>query len=70
MQTINEQLALERLARKHGRHLAFLRRSPREHRAIPFAADAPRHEVRDAIIVGAVFAAFVGLLMTAPWWLA
>ena len=70
MQTINEQLALERLARKHERHLTFLRHSPREHRAIPFAEDAPRHEVRDAIIGGAAFAAFIGLLMTAPWWLA
>lgn len=68
-QTISEQLALERLARKHERHLRFLRHSPREQRWIPFEEGAPRHELRDAIIGGVVFAAFVGALATAPWWL-
>lgn len=69
-QTINEQLALERLARKHERHLTFLRHSPREHRAIPFAGDAPRHELRDAVIGLIAFAGLVAALVTAPWWLA
>ena len=41
MQTINEQLALERLARKHERHLTFLRHSPREERHIPFIDTRP-----------------------------
>ena len=41
MQTINEQLALERLARKHERHLTFLRHSPREHRDLPFLDTRP-----------------------------
>ena len=41
MQTINEQLALERLARKHERHLTFLRHSPREERHIPFLDTTP-----------------------------
>ena len=35
-QTISEQLALERLSRKHERHLRFLRHSPREERWLPF----------------------------------
>lgn len=41
MQTINEQLALERLARKHERHLKFMRHSPREERWIPFIDTTP-----------------------------
>lgn len=41
MQTINEQLALERLARKHERHLKFMRHSPREERWIPFIDTRP-----------------------------
>ena len=69
-QTISEQLALERLARKHERHLKFLRHSPPEHRALPFAERVDRHELRDAAIGTAVFAAFVGALVTMPWWLA
>lgn len=40
-QTINEQLALERLARKHERHLKFMRHSPREERHIPFLDTRP-----------------------------
>ena len=68
-QTISEQLALERLARKHERHLTFLRHSPREQRALPFAEKVEQHEFRDAAIGAAVFAAFVGVLATMPWWL-
>ena len=37
---------LERLARKHERHLKFLRHSPHEHRWIPFADEAERSEAR------------------------
>ena len=70
MQTISEQLALERLARKHERDLKFLRHSPRDQRALPFAEQIDRHEFRDAAIGAAVFAAFVGALATMPWWLA
>lgn len=69
-QTVSEQLALERLARKHERHLKFLRHSPREQRALPFAEPVERREFRDAAIGAAVFVAFVGALATMPWWLA
>ena len=68
--TISEQLALERLARKHERDLKFLRHSPPEQRALPFAEQVEQHELRDAAIGAAIFAAFVGALATAPWWLA
>ncbi len=68
-QTTNEQLALERFARKHERHLKFLRHSPPEHRWIPFAEDVPRHEIRDAVIGFVIFAGLIGALLTAPWWL-
>ena len=68
-QTINEQLALERLARKHERDLKFMRHSPREQRALPFAEQIEQHEFRNAAIGAAVFAAFVGALATMPWWL-
>ncbi len=67
--TISEQLALERLARKHERDLKFLRHSPPEQRALPFAEQVEQHELRDAAIGAAIFAAFVGALATAPWWL-
>ena len=70
MQTISEQLALERLARKHERDLKFLRHSPRDQRALPFAEQVEPHEFRDAAVGAAVFAAFVGALATMPWWLA
>lgn len=69
MQTISEQLALERLARKHERDLKFLRHSPRDQRATPFAEPVEPHEFRDAAIGAAIFAAFVGALATMPWWL-
>lgn len=59
MQTINEQRALERLARRLERDLKFARHSPREERWIPFADDAERAEFKDAAIG---FAAFVGLV--------
>ena len=68
-QTVSEQLALERLARKHERHLKFLRHSPRDQRGLPFAEQVDQHEFRDAVIGAAVFAAFVGALATMPWWL-
>ena len=67
--TISEQLALERLARKHERDLKFLRHSPPEQRALPFAEQVEQHELRDAAIGAAIFAAFVGALVTMPWWL-
>ena len=70
MQTISEQLALERLARKHERDLKFLRHSPPEQRGLPFAEQVDQHEFRDAAIGAAVFVAFVGALATMPWWLA
>jgi hypothetical protein len=66
MQTINEQLALERLARKHERHLKFLRHSPHEHRWIPFADEAERVEFKEALLGTLVFAAFVGTLIFLP----
>ena len=69
MQTISEQLALERLARRHERDLKFLRHSPRDQRALPFAEQVDQHEFRDAAIGAAIFAAFVGALATMPWWL-
>ena len=69
-QTISEQLALERLARKHERDLKFLRHSPPEQRALPFADQVDQHEFRDAAIGAAIFVAFVGALATMPWWLA
>ena len=70
MQTISEQLALERLARKHERDLKFLRHSPPEQRALPFAEQVDQHEFRDAAIGAAVFVAFVGAMATMPWWIA
>ena len=69
-QTVGEQLALERLARKHERDLKVLRHSPPEQRALPFAEKVEQHESRDAAIGAAVFAVFVGALATMPWWLA
>ena len=70
-QTISEQLALERLARKNERHLKFLRHSPREQRWIPFVEDSQAApELRDAVIGLIAFAGLVAALVTAPWWLA
>ena len=66
-QTVGEQLALERLARKHERDLKFLRHCPPEQRALPFAEKVEQHEFRDAAIGAAVFAVFVGVLATMPW---
>ncbi|MDX9716312.1 MAG: hypothetical protein RBT67_02960 [Thauera sp.] len=70
MQTINEQLALERLARKHERHLKFLRHSPYEHRWIPFADEAERVEFKEALVGTIAFVAFIAFLALAPWWFA
>jgi len=70
MQTINEQLALERLARKHERHLKFLRHSPPEHRWIPFADEAERVEFKEALLGTIVFFAFIGALAALPWFFA
>ena len=69
-QTISEQLALERLARKHERDLKFLRHSPPEQRALPFVEKVEPHEFRDAAIGASIFVAFVGALATMPRWLA
>ena len=68
MQTINEQLALERLARKHERHLRFLRHSPREQRWTPFTEESQPGEIRDAVIGVAILVGFVAALATMPWW--
>lgn len=64
MQTINEQLALERLARKHERHLKFLRHSPREERWIPFIDTLP-DEAADVVwsLVGIAILAVGGFLV-------
>ena len=64
MQTINEQLALERLARKHERHLKFLRHSPREERCIPFIDTRP-DEAADVVwsLVGIAILAVGGFLV-------
>jgi hypothetical protein len=70
MQTINEQLALERLARKHERHLKFLRHSPHEHRWIPFADEAERVVFKEALLGTIVFFAFIGALAALPWFFA
>lgn len=68
-QTISEQQALERLARKHERDLRFLRHSPREERWIPFVEDSQIPAILDAVIGGVVFFAFFGALATMPWWM-
>jgi len=64
MQTINEQLALERLARKHERHLTFRRHSPREHRNRPFLDTRPDTKSDAAwSLVGIAALAFVCFLV-------
>ena len=65
-QTVAEQLALERLARKHERDLTFLRHSPREQRWIPFADERERIEIADAVIGAAAFFGFVAALIALP----
>lgn len=66
-QTVAEQLALERLARKHERHLTFLRHSPREQRWIPFVQDErTRVEIADAVIGAVAFFGFVAALIALP----
>ena len=67
MQTISEQLALERLARKHERDLKFLRHSPRDQRALPFAEQVEPHDFRDAVIGTVVFFGLIGSLIVLPW---
>ena len=67
---LREERQLQRIERADPHHYKFPRHSSREHRNLRFAEQKSRAELRDAIIGGAVFAAFVGLLMTAPWWLA
>ena len=75
MQTINEQRALSerqllRIERANPDHFRFPRETPRQQRRIPFVADRRALiELRDAAIGAAVFAAFVGVLATMPWWL-
>jgi len=70
-QTLSEQQALERLARKYERDLRFLRHSPREQRWLPFVEDSQAApELRDAVIGLIAFAGLVAALVTAPWWLA
>ena len=66
-QTVSEQLALERLARKHERDLKFLRHSPRDQRALPFAEQVEQHEFRDAVIGAVVFFGLIGSLIVLPW---
>lgn len=66
-QTVAEQLALERLARQHERHLTFLRHSPREQRSTPFVHDErARIEIVDAVIGAAAFFGFVAALIALP----
>jgi hypothetical protein len=66
-QTVAEQLALDRLARQHERHLKFLRHSPREERWIPFVRDErERIEIADAVIGAAAFFGFVAALIALP----
>ncbi|AVR89042.1 hypothetical protein [Thauera aromatica] len=68
-QTVSEQLALERLARKHERHLKFARHSPREQRFLPFVEDSRIPEIRDAVIGAVAFFGLIGALATMPWWM-
>ena len=74
-QTISEQRALTerqllRIERANPDHLRFPRHSGPHERTLPFAEQIERHELRDAAIGAAAFAAFVGALATMPWWLA
>ena len=75
MQTINEQRALTerqllRIERANPDHFRFPRETPRKQRRIPFVDDRRALiELRDAVIGAAIFAAFVGVLATMPWWL-
>lgn len=73
-QTISEQRALTerqllRIERANPDHFRFPRHSGPQECALPFAEQADRHQLRDAAIGAAVFAAFVGALATMPWWL-
>ena len=73
-QTTTEKLTLERqlqrIERANPDHFRFPRETPRQQRRIPFVADRrERVELRDAVIGAAIFAAFVGALVTMPWWL-
>ena len=74
-QTISEQRALTerqilRIERANPDHFRFPRETPRQQRRIPFVADRRALiELRDAVIGAAVFVAFVGALVTMPWWL-
>ena len=72
MQTINEQRALTerqllRIERANPDHFRFPRHSGRHERTLPFVEHAP--EIKDAVIGVAIFAALIGALATAPWWL-
>ena len=74
-QTISEQRALTerqllRIERANPDHFRFPRETPRKQRRIPFVADRrERVELRDAVIGTLAFVAFVGALVTMPWWL-
>ncbi|MCK2086952.1 hypothetical protein MXC99_01950 [Thauera aromatica] len=61
-----DQRALDRLARQCERDLKFLRHSPHEQQGVPFADEAERAEIIDAVIGGAVFFAFAGALIWLP----
>ena len=72
MQTINEHRALSerqllRIERANPDHFRFPRHSGRHERTLPFVEHAP--EIKDAVIGVAIFAALIGALATAPWWL-
>ena len=75
-QTLSEQMKLkrerqlQRIERANPDHFRFPREMPRKQRRIPFVADRRALiELRDAVIGAAIFAAFVGALVTMPWWL-
>ena len=75
-QTLSEQMKLkrerqlQRIERANPDPFRFPRETPRKQRRIPFVADRrERAELRDAVIGAAIFAAFVGVLATMPWWL-
>ena len=75
-QTLSEQMKLkrerqlQRIERANPDHFRFPRETPRKQRRIPFVADRRELvELRDAVIGAAIFAAFVGVLATMPWWL-
>lgn len=67
---LREERQLQRIERANPHHYKFPRHGSREHRNLRFAEQQNRAELRDAIVGCAVFAGFVALLATAPWWAA